>query len=187
MGPQPGPVDMERGKVVDKLVGKVVEKVADMDKVDKVVLWPVGLESIHEDCLLPDPAICSDISDDEARTEVMEQAEFDRLEAALDRSFGKARFEDKERENFFSETKIKSETQFPREIHEPVRISMGAGSLEGNTMTSMASPTKRVAGSKSKAKKSFTIEEGRQEIEKRLNEMRRTEIDQVCQKSLFCN
>ena len=42
-----------------------------------------------------------------------------------------------------------------------------------------ASPTKRAAAPKSKTKKSFTLEEGRQEIEKRLMEMRRTEIDQV--------
>ena len=66
------------------------------------MVWPVGLESIQEDCLLlNDPVISSDISDDEARIEVIEQAEFDRLEAALDRSFGKPKLETDEEEEFF--------------------------------------------------------------------------------------
>ena len=160
-------------------------------------MWPVGLESIQEDCLLNDPAICSDISDDEARIEVIEQAEFDRLEAALDRSFGKPGPEAEERENqlFFAEPSqapnVESATKVYGENHELAGISLEAKSVEEEdkgiyertTTNAPGSPTKRAAGLKSKGKRSFTIEEGRQEIEKRLNEMRRTEIDQV---KTFC-
>ena len=152
-------------------------------------VWPVGLESIQEDCLLiNDPAICSDISDDEARIEVIEQAEFERLEAALDRSFGKPASEAEERENelFFAEPS-QAPKEFFGETNEVAGISFEARSVEDedkgiyerSTTNAPASPTKRAGGSKSKGKRSFTIEEGRQEIEKRLNEMRRTEIDQV--------
>ena len=160
-------------------------------------VWPVGLESIQEDCLLNDPAICSDISDDEARIEVIEQAEFDRLEAALDRSFGKPGPEAEEIENqlFFAEPSqapnVESATKVYGETHELAGISLEAKSVkeedkgiyERTTTNAPGSPTKRAAGLKSKGKRSFTIEEGRQEIEKRLNEMRRTEIDQV---KTFC-
>ena len=158
-------------------------------------MWPVGLESIQEDCLLlNDPAICSDISDDEARIEVIEQAEFDRLEAALDRSFGKARLEAEERENdsFFAEPSqapnVEPATEFLGETQGLSGSSLnaksnveeeGKGNYERTITNAPTSPTKKCGGSRSKTKRSFTIEEGRQEIEKRLNEMRRTEIDQV--------
>ena len=179
----------------------------------------MGLESIQEDCL-DDPAICSDISDDEARIEVIEQAEFERLEAALERSFGKAKFKtgavvEEERENdpFFDEPclirvtsphaclasvtspraspasqDVESATEFLGKSQELAGISSKFQSKEGEenyertfTNAHPKSPKKGVvAGTKWKnGKRSFTIEEGRQEIEKRLNEMRRTEIDQV--------
>ena len=157
------------------------------------MVWPVGLESIQEDCLLlNDPAISSDISDDEARIEVIEQAEFDRLEAALDRSFGKAKQETAEEEEFFAEPRqalgVESATGFLGETQELAGISLKVQSKEDEdkenhersiTNAPTSSSKKGASGSKSRAKRSFTIEEGRQEIEKRLNEMRRTEIDQV--------
>ena len=161
------------------------------------VVWPVGLESIQEDCLLNDPAISSDISDDEARIELIEQAEFDRLEAALDRSFGKAKLEtaaeeeERETDQFFAEPRqalgVESATGFLGETQELLGISLKVQSKEDadkenyerTIINAPPNSTKKGAGSKAKAKRSFTIEEGRQEIEKRLNEMRRTEIDQV--------
>ena len=130
----------------------------------------------------------------------IEQAEFDRLEATLDKSFGRPTMEKEEVEVekkermddiFFAESKQEQIKESVAEFFEHTTQlngnSMNDGQIEreneGFSKTRNpnvpASPTKRATAPKSKTKKSFTLEEGRQEIEKRLMEMRRTEIDQV--------
>ena len=228
-------------------------------------VWPVGLESIQEDCLFND--LSSDISDDEARIEVIrqglvsfdpsaffchfvffffkfvslsychfcdlvfyhfvflqfclfvifvicllksfclftqeiEQAEFDRLEATLDKSFARPTLEKEEVEKVEEKEERMDDIFFAESRQEQIKESVAeffehTTQLNGNSMNDgqierenegfsktrnpnvPASPTKRATAPKSKTKKSFTLEEGRQEIEKRLMEMRRTEIDQV--------
>ena len=127
----------------------------------------------------------------------IEQAEFDRLEATLDKSFGRPTLEKEEEKEermddiFFAESRQEQIKESVAEFFEHTTQlngnSMNDGQIEreneGFSKTRNpnvpASPTKRATAPKSKTKKSFTLEEGRQEIEKRLMEMRRTEIDQV--------
>ena len=136
----------------------------------------------------------------------IEQAEFDRLEATLDKSFGRPTLEKEEVEVEKEEEEKEEERMddifFAESRQEQIKESVAeffeqTTQLNGNSLnveqrgrenegisTSPnpnvpASPTKRATAPKSKTKKSFTLEEGRQEIEKRLMEMRRTEIDQV--------
>ena len=131
----------------------------------------------------------------------IEQAEFDRLEATLDKSFGRPTLEKEEMEVEKEEERM-DDIFFAESRQEQIKESVveffeQTTQLKGNSLnvkqkerenegisTSRnpnvpASPTKRATAPKSKTKKSFTLEEGRQEIEKRLMEMRRTEIDQV--------
>ena len=131
----------------------------------------------------------------------IEQAEFDRLEATLDKSFGRPTLEkeemevEKEEERmddiFFAESRQEQIKESVAEFFEhttqlygkSLNVEQRGRENEGFSKTRSpnvpASPTKRATAPKSKTKKSFTLEEGRQEIEKRLMEMRRTEIDQV--------
>ena len=131
----------------------------------------------------------------------IEQAEFDRLEATLDKSFGRPTLEkeevevEKEEERmddiFFAESRQEQIKESVAEFFEQTtqlngnslnveqRERENEGFSKTRNLNIPASPTKRAAAPKSKTKKSFTLEEGRQEIEKRLMEMRRTEIDQV--------
>ena len=133
----------------------------------------------------------------------IEQAEFDRLEATLDKSFGRptlekeeVEVEEEEKEErmddiFFAESRQEQIKESVAEFFEQttqlkgnsLNVEQRERENEGISKTRNpnvpASPTKRATAPKSKTKKSFTLEEGRQEIEKRLMEMRRTEIDQV--------
>ena len=130
----------------------------------------------------------------------IEQAEFDRLEATLDKSFGRPTLEKEEVEMekeermddiFFAESRQEQIKESVAEFFEQttqlngnsLNVEQRGRENEGFSKTRNpnvpASPTKRATAPKSKTKKSFTLEEGRQEIEKRLMEMRRTEIDQV--------
>ena len=179
-------------------------------------VWPVGLESIQEDCLTMDTSSSSssDISDDEAKAEMIDQAEFEHLELSLENSFGQSS------PNHIEETKTHTTEQLeferleytldrtfgrpcPREedesaffddpledafrlyANEPLEIDttltteLTLDEHKHTTNLPPESPTKSVGAKRSKLKRNFSIEEGRREIEKRLKEMRRTEIDQI--------
>jgi hypothetical protein len=128
------------------------------------------LVSIREDSPAVSVTNGSDISDDEARAEQdrMEQAEFDKLEAALDRTFGQSapRALPAEDATFFDDP-MEDAFRLYEEKVAPVTKEAAVP----------RSPSKRALARR--AVVSREIDDGRREIERRLNEMKQTEIDQV--------
>ena len=108
----------------------------------------------------------SDISEDEAKIDMVEQKELERLEAALDRTFCQT-VEQPYPDDAVFDDPIDDAYKLFDEAHEDLPNL-------NNSKPFVRTPTK-----KSKAKRVYSIEDGRKEIEKRLNEMKRAEIDQV--------
>ena len=150
------------------------------------------------------PSSSSDISDDETRAELLEQAQFEQLEAALDRTFGQSSAPERREsddDSFFDDPIEDTFRLYVEDHHQEVlladavirELSLDVGSQEEVGPLSApppVSPSKRVTpGNVSKRLKiprripghprTFTLDDGRREIERRLREMRRTEIDQV--------
>ena len=150
----------------------------------------------------------SDISDDETRAELLEQAQFEQLEAALDRTFGQSSAPGRREvddDPFFDDPIEDTFRLYVEDHHQEAPLGDSGRQEEelglldmrqeelgplGLSVPPPASPSKRITpGSPSKRLKiprripghprTFTLDDGRLEIERRLREMRRIEIDQV--------
>ena len=66
-----------------------------------------------------------------------------------------------------------------RGIKEVIPLSSPSKQHQGKVGSLPSSPCKKLGAKKPKIKKNLTLEEGKKEIEAKLREMRRTEIDQV--------